>query len=75
MAKAKCGFFFKDWVEFYGRRRLAEDLKIKKCTCDKWAQGNGHPEVKHMRSIKRMTSGKIDYHHMIDGVEIQSGAL
>ena len=66
-SKAKPGFFFKDWVEFYGRRRLCEELKITKWTTDKWAAGKGYPEVKHMRVIRKLSKGVVDYHHMIEG--------
>jgi hypothetical protein len=71
MPKAKCGFFFKDWVQWYGRTRLAEELGLSKSTCDKWAQGEVIPEVKQMRIIKKLTNGHVDYHHIIDGLEVQ----
>lgn len=75
MAKPTSGFYFKDWVEFYGRGRLAEDLKVEKCTCDKWAQGLGIPKVKHMRSIKKLSKGVVDYRHIIEGEKIQSPVI
>lgn len=73
--KAKHGFFFKDWIQFYGRTRLADELGVVKATVDKWAQGAGTPQSQHMKAIKKISGGHVDYVHILDGIEIEVGGL
>lgn len=71
MAKpAKRGFYFKDWVHLFGRARLADELKVHITTVDKWITGKQAPQSANLRAIKKLSGGRVDYVHILDGVEI-----
>lgn len=67
----KEGFYFRDWLAFYGRARLADKLGVTKACVDKWAVG-GLPQGNHLRALKKISGGHVDYIHILDGAEIKT---
>lgn len=72
MAKPpKYGFYFKDWIDLFGRARLADELGVEICTVHKWASGAMTPHSKHLKALKKVSGGRVDYVHILDGVAIE----
>jgi hypothetical protein len=58
---------FRTWIESTGVTEVARLLEVRRETVYNWKVGNCYPRVDQMRDIKRLTKGKIDYTHIIDG--------
>lgn len=57
---------FIQWVNEYGRMKLAKDLGIDPSAVSHWRRGQ-HPTIHHMKKIVKLSKGKVRYEHIIDG--------
>lgn len=66
-SKNKLDRTFEIWLNETGFAQVSILLNASYSTVSFWARGKGLPKAKHMKRIKELTKGKINYEHIIDG--------
>lgn len=67
MKKKKLDTRFEIWLRKLGPSKVGEMLDVHHSTTLHWLDGSVLPRALLMREIKRLTKGKIDYKHIIEG--------
>ena len=70
MPKKKLDTSFIDWIDSQGVKNLAKTLEISPSAIKHWRLGNTMPGARHMKQIKRLSKGVVDYHNIIDGARV-----
>lgn len=57
---------FEEWIEKKGVNKIAKHLGIHRATVLHWKAKRGNPKVEHLKKLKRLARGEIDYQQMIE---------
>lgn len=58
---------FETWVRKTGTRELSILLNVTEMAVKNWLKQIALPQAYHMRRIKQLSKGKVDYVHIIEG--------